>query len=84
MRSIRTKKFSAVTLSREGRRSALRNQQGQGFLEYILVLMVVLGVIFVLARPVIAKLEKTFEKGLKGGIFKEDPTGSNFYYFPLK
>lgn len=58
-------------------------ERGQGFLEYILVLIVVLGGILVLARPVIAHLQKTFEKGLKGGIFKDDPTGSNFYYFPL-
>ncbi|HEY8278357.1 MAG TPA: hypothetical protein VIH99_01955 [Bdellovibrionota bacterium] len=61
-----------------------RNQRGQGFLEYTLVILVVLGVLFVAARPVIAKLQKTFEKGLKQGFFKEDPTGGNFYYFPLK
>lgn len=62
----------------------LSNQKGQGFLEYVLVLMVVLGTIFVLARPVIARLQDNLQKGLKGGIFKEDPTGSNFYYFPVK
>ena len=27
---------------------------------------------------------REFEKGLKGGIFKNDPSGANFYYFPLK
>ncbi|MGZ6475427.1 MAG: hypothetical protein ACXWSF_10440 [Bdellovibrionota bacterium] len=46
--------------------------------------MIVLGVIFVMARPVIARLQSKFEKGIKGGIFKEDPTGGSFYYFPLK
>jgi hypothetical protein len=62
----------------------LRNQRGQGILEYLLVLFVVLGTIFVLARPVIAKLQGKFEKALKGGIFKNEQSGSNFYYFPLK
>jgi hypothetical protein len=61
-----------------------RDQRGQGMLEYLLVLMVVLGVIFVAARPVIARLQKKFEKGIQGGIFREDPTGEQFYYFPLK
>ncbi|MGZ3650416.1 MAG: TadE/TadG family type IV pilus assembly protein [Bdellovibrionota bacterium] len=80
MRNILTRKFSAVTPSR----GLLRNQRGQGILEYVLVLMIVLGVIFVMARPVIARLQSKFEKGIKGGIFKEDPTGGSFYYFPLK
>jgi hypothetical protein len=85
MRIIPTGKYSGGTLSKKGRfRSLLRNQRGQGFLEYILVLMVVLGTIFVLARPVMARLQKKFEKGMKGGIFKADPSGSNFYYFPVK
>jgi len=50
----------------------------------MLVLLVVLSVVFVAARPVIGKLQKKFEKGLQGGIFKEDSTGQQFYYFPLK
>jgi hypothetical protein len=60
------------------------DERGQGILEYLLVLMIVLGMIFVLARPVIAHLQKNFEKGMKGSIFKDDPSGSSFYYFPLK
>ena len=79
MRNIHTKKFSSVIPFKR-----ISNEGGQGMLEYVLVLMVVLGIVFVLAKPVIANIQKTFEKGLKGGIFKEDPTGNNFYYFPLK
>lgn|GEM_PF-4836074 len=52
-------------------------------MEYMLVLMVILGTVFVAARPVIGRLQKKFEKGLKGGIFKEDATGGQFYYFPI-
>ncbi len=74
MRSIRTKKFFG----------GIRSERGQGMLEYVLVLIVVLGVVLVAARPVIAKLKGSVEKGLKGGIFKEDASGSNFYYFPVK
>lgn len=78
MRIIPTRKFSKSILFR-----ILRNQRGQGILEYMLVLMVILGTVFVAARPVIARLQKKFEKGLQGGIFKEDPTGGQFYYFPI-
>ena len=98
MRTTPTKKSSAAipfeerVLARWSRglnlarwsRGLVKDQRGQGFLEYVLVLLVVLGMIFVLARPVIAKLEGKFEKGLKGGIFKNDPTGAGYYYFPLK
>jgi hypothetical protein len=92
MPSIPTRKYSAATLfkglrafTRSGPLARFRrNERGQGFLEYILVLMVVLGTIFVLARPVISRLQGKIEKGLKGGIFKADPSGGNFYYFPLK
>ena len=61
-----------------------RDQRGQGMLEYLLVVLVILGVVFAGAKPVIARLKGKFEKALKGGIFKEDPTGQQFYYFPLK
>jgi hypothetical protein len=81
MLNIPTRKYSAVTRPNAPR---LRNQRGQGILEYILILVVVLGIVFVLAKPVIEKLKKSFEVGLQKGVFKEDPTGANFYYFPLK
>ncbi len=92
MRIIPTRKFSKGTPSRKGRISLLRrisnflprDQRGQGMLEYLLVVLVILGVVFAGAKPVIARLKGKFEKALKGGIFKEDPTGQQFYYFPLK
>jgi hypothetical protein len=61
-----------------------RDERGQGILEYLLVVLVVVGVVFAGAKPVIARLKGKFEKSLKGGIFKDDPTGQQFYYFPLK
>jgi hypothetical protein len=85
MRNTRTRKFSrGIRSKRPAFPRGLKDERGQGFLEYVLVLMVVLGMIFVLAKPVILRLQKTFEKGIKGSIFKEDPSGSNFYYFPIK
>lgn len=92
MRIIPTRKYSSGIPSKKRAIGPLsrfgfsfpRDERGQGFLEYLLVLLVVLGMIFVLARPVIASIQKKFEKGLKSGIFLEDPSGNNFYYFPLK
>ncbi len=81
MLSTRTRKSFGVTVKRSG---WLRDQRGQGMLEYILVLVVILGTVFVAARPIIASLQKKFEKSIKGGIFRDDRTGSNFYYFPVK
>jgi hypothetical protein len=75
MRIIPTKKFLKGT--------PFSNERGQGMLEYMLVLMVILGTVFVAARPVIARIQKKFEKGLQGGIFKEDASGGQFYYFPI-
>lgn len=92
MRSIPTRKFSEGIPCKKRRVSLLRrisnflprDQRGQGILEYLLVVLVVVGVVFAGAKPVIARLKGKFEKALKGGIFKEDPTGQQFYYFPLK
>ena len=39
----------------------------------------VVGVLFVAAKPVIAKIQAKLDKGLKGGIFKDDPAGGQFY-----
>lgn len=76
MRNILIKKFFG------GIRS--RNQKGQAILEYVLVLAVVLGMLFVMAKPVIGKLQKKINDSFKGGFFSEDVTGEKFYYFPLK
>jgi hypothetical protein len=79
MLSIRLKKFFGATLSR-----ATRDQRGQSILEYILVLMVVVGMIFVLARPVFGSLQKKIGDSLKQGFFTDDPTGGKFYYFNIR
>jgi hypothetical protein len=86
MWSIRTRKCSAVTRSaaERGPGRALRNELGQGILEYVLVLAVVIGIFLVLAKPYMAKFNKQYEKLFKGGVFAEDSTGSKFYYFPVR
>jgi hypothetical protein len=75
MWSIVTKKFFVAIRS---------NQSGQAILEYILVILVVLGIFMIAARPMIGKLGKKINDGIKGGIFAEDSTGGKFYYFPVK
>lgn len=82
MRIIPTRKFSKGILSDFSAR-LWRDERGQGILEYLLVVLVVVGVVFAGAKPVINRLKGQFEKSLKGGIFKDDPTGQQFYYFPL-
>ncbi|MGE3260233.1 MAG: Flp family type IVb pilin [Bacteriovoracia bacterium] len=62
----------------------LRNERGQSILEYILVLAVVVGMIFVLARPVFGSLQKKIGDSLKEGFFSDDPSGGKFYYFNVK
>lgn len=74
-----TKKFSGGTLSR-----ALRNERGQTIVEYILVIAVVVGMIFVLAKPIFGSLQKKIGDSLKQGFFSDDPSGSKFYYFRIK
>jgi hypothetical protein len=83
MSNIRTKRSSAA-IRFERLLPRLRSQSGQGILEYTLILIVVLGIVFVMAKPVIAKLQGRLTDNLKKGIFANDPTGANFYYFPLK
>ncbi len=79
MSNIPIKKFSAGTRSKR-----MKNERGQSTLEYILVLMVVVSVIFVVVRPVLGGLTEKIQEGLKGGFFQEDNTGSNFYYFSVR
>lgn len=77
MWNIRIRKFSAATRSK-------RDQRGQALVEYILIIMVVLGLFMIVARPAIGKLGKKISDGLKGGIFADDPSGGRFYYYPVK
>ena len=60
MPSILTRKFSGAILF-----NRMRGEKGQGMLEYVLVLMVVLGIVFVLAKPVIARMQKTDRKSTR-------------------
>lgn len=84
MWSIRIRKSSAATRLKRKRGVSLRGQGGQGILEYVLVLAVVIGIFIVLAKPYMAKFNKQYQKLFKAGMFAEDSTGSKFYYFPVK
>ena len=78
MRNILIAKYFGATRFKSG------DQRGQTALEYILVLMVVLGVVFALARPLMNELSKKVQGSFKTGFLAEDPSGGGFYYFPLK
>lgn len=90
MWSILTKKYSAGIRSNLGRPRPLARkrphlgQRGQTMLEYLLIIAVVVGIFLVFARPFMKGLNKKFEDAGKTGFFAEDPSGSNFYYYPLK
>jgi hypothetical protein len=82
MWSIPIRKYSAATQS--AKRGILRSESGQGILEYVLVLVVVVTIFLFIARPYMAKLGPRFQDVFKGGIFKDDSSGNGFYYFPVK
>lgn len=60
------------------------NQAGQAVVEYLLILIVVLGIFMVVARPGIGRLGKKIQDSLNAGFFNSDPQGGGFYYFPIK
>ena len=87
MWSIPIRKYSAVTpcgLKRLRARRPGRNERGQGILEYVLVLAVVIGIFLIFAKPFMAKYKGQYEKLFKGGVFAEDSSGSKFYYYPVR
>lgn len=84
MWSIPTRKYSGATRLKRKRSLCIRDQRGQGILEYVLILAVVIGIFLTMARPFINKLGPKYQKVFKSGMFKEDDTGSNFYYFPVR
>ncbi len=61
-----------------------RDQKGQTILEYLLILIVVVSLFMLIARPYIGTIGKKFQDLNKKGFFAEDTSGSNFYYYPLK
>lgn len=78
MWNIPIRKFSSATIK--------SRQSGQAILEYMLILMVVVGIFVFVGRPAINKLRVKLRDGMKTGIFTnaEDNTGKGFYYFPVK
>jgi hypothetical protein len=78
MLSRRTRKYSgAIPFDIGGR------QAGQAMLEYILILLLVVTMFMLVARPFLGDFAKKIQEAGRKGIFTDDPSGSNFYYFPI-
>lgn len=59
-----------------------RKPRGQGLVEYVLILAVVLGAVLTLGRPFFNSLRQRVGDGFKGGIFGNER--SNLYYYPVR
>jgi competence protein ComGC len=53
-------------------------------LEYMLILLVVMSMFMIVARPFLTKMGEKFKKVGKQGFFTDDPTGAQFYYYRIK
>ncbi len=87
MWSIPIRKFSAATRSAPNppaKRRRRFGEGGQGVLEYLLVLAVVIGIFLLASRTFMPGFKKKFQSVFKTGMFAEDSTGSKFYYFPVR
>ena len=63
-------------------RARRRKSRGQGLLEYLLILAVILSAVVVVAKPFFKKLQGQFGNSFKEGIFGN--AQANLYYFPVK
>ena len=71
------KKFIAVFCK------AQKRERGQTLVEYVLVLVVIVGIIILLVRPFLGQFLGSMRGSFQdASIFKED--GSGFYYFPVR
>lgn len=61
-----------------------KSQSGQGILEYVLVLAVVLTIFLIFAKPFVKKFGPRFRDMGKEGFFADDTTGAQFYYYRIK
>lgn len=61
-----------------------RSQKGQGILEYVLVMAVVLSIFLIFAKPFVSKFGPRFRDIGKEGFFADDSSGSQFYYYRIK
>lgn len=79
--SISTKSSRACSTERSRAAGRRPRSRGQGIVEYILIVAVVLSVILVVAKPFLKGLQTKFGDSFKGGILGER---SNLYYYPVK
>ncbi len=74
---------SAVNKGRNGAISKGKtSQRGQGLVEYVLVVAVIIGAVIIVAKPFFKTFQEKVGENLKNGsVFSENP---NFYYFPVR
>lgn len=81
------RKYSVATKNPKNKKffaKILGASRGQAMLEYLFLILMGVSMFMLLVRPHMMKLEQQLEKGMKGGIFNVDASGSGYYYFPVK
>lgn len=79
---IYLKKGAIPRPSRPSTLRSRRSERGQGMVEYILILAVIVSIFVLIVRPFFKTFQEKIGDNFKNGsVFSED---ANFYYFPVR